>query len=99
MYVYNDKFIMTDYQEYLIKIGRSIFNRVLLERNKIWLRLGLENNLKDLILNFYNVYYLSNSLCNLVSLGSFNNSGIYHNNKNKNLYEINSKKILAQTNH
>ena len=64
-------------------------------RGKIWLKLELENDLEGLILNLQNVYYLSNSLYNLVSLGLFNNSGIYHNNAYKNLYQIGSKKVLV----
>ena len=42
------------------------------------------------------MYYLPNSLCNLVSLGLLNNNGIFHNNEHKNLYQITSKRILAQ---
>ena len=64
-------------------------------RDKIWLRLGLEDDSECLILNLYNVYYLLNNLCNLVNLGLFNNSDIYYNNKNENLNKINSKKILV----
>lgn len=42
------------------------------------------------------MYYLLNSPYNLVSLELFNNSGIYHNNKNENFYKISSNKVLAK---
>ena len=87
---------MTEYKKYLTKVGRSTSNRVLLRRKKVCLRLGLKDNLKSLILKLQNVYYLPNSLCNLVSLRLLNNSGIFHNNEHKNLYQITFKKILAQ---
>lgn len=42
------------------------------------------------------MYYLPNSLCNLVSLGLLNNSSIFYNNKYKNFHQITPKKVLAQ---
>ena len=43
---------MTEYWEYHIKMGGFIFDKVLLGKNKIRYRLKMENNLKNLILNF-----------------------------------------------
>lgn len=96
IHVYNNKTLMTDYTEQPIKIGRLLLNRVSPGRRKVRLRLGLEDNLKSLILNFQNVYYLPNSLCNLISLGLLNDNGIYYNNKCETLYHVKSKKILTQ---
>ena len=65
-------------------------------RGKVRLRLALEDDSEGLIFNLQNVYYLPNSPCNLVSLGLLNNSGIFHNNEHENLYQITSKRVLAQ---
>lgn len=87
---------MTEYQERPTKVGGSTSDRVLPGREKVRLRLGLEDNSEGLILNLQNVYYLPNSPCNLVSLGLLNNNGIFHNNEHENLYQITSKRVLAQ---
>ena len=96
VHVCNDRLLMTEYREHSTKVGGSTFNGVSPRRGKIQLRLGLENNSEGLILNLQNVYYLPNSPCNLVNLGLLNNSGIYHDNKHENLYQIGSRKVLAQ---
>ena len=85
-----------EYQERPTKVGGSTSDGVSPGRRKVCLRLGLEDDLEGLIFNFQNVYYLPNSSCNLVSLGLLNNSGIFYNNKLKNLYQITSKRGLAQ---
>ena len=87
---------MTEYQERPTKVGGSTSDGVSPERGKVRLRLGLEDDSEGLILNLQNVYYLPNSPCNLVSLGLLNNSGIFHNNEHENLYQITSKRVLAQ---
>ena len=87
---------MMEYQERPTKVGGSTSDGMLPGRRKICLRLGLEDNSEGLILNFQNVYYLPNSFYNLVSLGLLNNSGIFYNNKLENLYQITSKRVLAQ---
>lgn len=86
---------MTEYCKQLTIVGRSILDKILSRNGKIHPRLGYKNNIEVLILNLSNIYYLLNSLCNLVSLGILNNSSIYHNNKFENLYQINFKKVLA----
>lgn len=87
---------MTEYQKPFTRIGGSISNRVSLGRRKIQLRLGLKDGSEGLILNLYNMYYFLNSLCNLVSLSFLNNNGIYYDNKNKTLYKVKTRQILAQ---
>ncbi len=96
VHVYNDKLIITKYQNHPTKVKISTLNGVLLGKSKIRFRLGLNNNLKDLILNLQNIYYFPNSPYNLVSFGLLNNSGIYHNNKHESFYQINSRKILVK---
>lgn len=71
-------------------------NKILPGRKKVRFCLGFENNFEELVFNFQNMYYLSNSLCNLVSLRLLNNSRIYYNNILETLYHIKSKKILVK---
>ena len=49
---------------------------------------------KRLILNLYNVYYLPNSPCNFVSLGRLNNSGVY-NNKAKTCVRLENQEAFS----
>lgn len=49
-----------------------------------------------MIFDFKDLFFLSSSLSNFVSLALLNNSRIYHNNKNKTLYNVNTKKVLVQ---
>ncbi len=86
---------MTEYQERPTKIGRSTLDGISPGRGKIQLRLGLKNGSEELILNLQNVYYLPKSLYNLVSLGLLNDNGIYYDNKNETLYEVNTRQTLA----
>lgn len=86
---------MTEYQDHPIKVERSTSDRILPGRGKIRLRLKLYNNSEGLFLNLHNVYYLSNSPCNLVSLGLLNNSSIYYDNVHKTLYQVDTRKTLT----
>lgn len=96
VHVCNDKSIMTAYQERPTKVGGSTSYGVSPGRGRVRLRLGLEDGSEGLILNLENVYYLPNSPCNLVSLGLLNNSGIFHDNEHQNLYQVTTKRVLAQ---
>ena len=87
---------MTEYREWPTKIGEYMLDEVFPGREKIRLRLAPNDGFEELILNLQNVYYLPNSLCNLVSLGLLNNSGIYHDNKNETLYQVQTRQRLAQ---
>lgn len=84
----NDQSLMTEYYMHPIRIGRTTSNGILPSRRKIRLRLALKDESEGLIFNLHNMFYLSNSQCNLFSLGLFNNSSIYYDNENKTLYEI-----------
>lgn len=46
---------------------KLILNKVPLGHGKIGLQFDLKNNFKNAILDFYNVYNLLNSFCNLVN--------------------------------
>lgn len=71
------------YQGLLIKIGGSTSDRVFLAKKKLQFWLTLQDELESLILNLQNIYYLSNSLYNLISFNLFNDSGIFYDNKNE----------------
>ncbi len=60
------------------------------------IQLSQKNRSQRVILNFKDVFNLSNRLSNLVSWTLLNNSDILYNNKNKTLYNVCSKEILAQ---
>lgn len=96
MHVCNDRHLMIDYQELLTHIGGSISNGISPGRGKVKLYLSLKDGSKGLVLNLLDTFYLPNSPCNLVSLACLNNSRIFYNNKNKNLYHIKTRQILAQ---
>lgn len=87
---------MTEYRELPTRIGGSTSDGISPGRGKIRLRLGLKDSSEGLILNLRYIYYLPNSLCNLVSLGLLNDSRIFHDNENETLYQIEPKKTLAQ---
>ena len=86
---------MTENQKQPTKIGGSILDEISLGRRKIRLKFSLKNSSKRLILNLQNVYYLLKSICNLVSLDLLNDSGIYHNNRNEMLYNVNIRQSLT----
>lgn len=87
---------MTEYRELPTRAGGSTSNGVSPGRGKLKLRLSLKDGSKGLVLTLANTFYLPNSPCNLVSLGRLNNSGIFHNNKDKTLYHVKSRRVLAQ---
>lgn len=78
---------MTEYMKKPIKVGGCITNGISLGRRKIKIQLTKKDGSEDLILTLTNVFYLSNSLSNLVSLDLLNDAKIYHHNKNQTLYD------------
>lgn len=77
---------MIKYTKKSTKVERSLTNRVLPKGRKVRIRLAKKNDLEDLVLTLNNIFYLSNSLLNFVSLDFFNNAEIYHHNKDQILY-------------
>lgn len=96
VHVCNDRSLMTEYYERPTRIGGSTVDGSSPGRGRIRLRLRLEDDSEGMILNLRDVYYRPSSLCNLVSLGLLNNSGIYHDNGKETLYQLGSNRVLAQ---
>lgn len=94
VHVCNDKQLMHDYTERPTRIGGSTLEEVLPGRGKVCLRLANDNE-DGTILNFKNVYYLSSSPSNLVSLALLNDHGIYYNNEKEKFYNESLRRILA----
>lgn len=88
---------MTDFAEKPIRVRRSILDEVSPGRETVQIRLVLESRIKGVILNFCNIYYLSNSQSNLISLSFLNNTGIYYDNEQQALYNKASQKLLTFT--
>lgn len=80
---------------HVTRISRSILDRISPEQRKIQLRLVLKDSSEGLILNLSKVFYLSNSLCNLLNLRLLNNNGMYQDKENKTFYKIYTRQILA----
>lgn len=99
IYVCNDLRLMTGYLANPIKVRNSTSDGILPGHEIVKIRLTKEDGSKKLILNLWNVFYLPNSLFNLVSLGLLNDIGIYHDNKNQILYNKVSPKPFAFTQH
>lgn len=72
VHVYNDKLLMMDFQEEPTKVGESTLDKVSPRKSKMCFKLSLKNDMKGLILNLYNIYYLSNNFCNFVSIKLLN---------------------------
>lgn len=95
IYVNNDQDLITKYYKQLTKIGKSITNKIFPRSWKVRLRLSFNNGCKGVIFNLNNVYFPPSSFSNLISFGFFNDYHIFHNNKNENLHNYNTKQILA----
>lgn len=78
-------------------IGRLTSDDILLSKRKIKIRLTLKDKIEELVLTLINIFYLSHSLLNFVSLSLLNNVKIYHYNKDQILYNLKREKILAFT--
>lgn len=96
VHVCNNRFFMIKYYNKPIRIGGSTFDGSSPGTGKIRLWLSLEDGSEGFVLNLQNFYYLPSSPSNLISLGLLNDGGVLHNNENKTLYQLTSKKIPAQ---
>lgn len=61
------------------------------------MRLVIKNKCENLILNFWNIFYLLKFFYNQINLDFFNNTKIYYNNINKSLYNKFSQKFFIFT--
>lgn len=99
MHVCNNKYLMANYVKRSKQIGKSTSERISLGWRKIQLRRAVsrDSERKEVTLTFNNVYYLLNSLSNLVSLVFLNDNKIYLYHENEILYGRDNKEILAST--
>lgn len=66
-----------------MRIGRSTIDRVSPGKGKIKIQLAKKDGSKSLVLTLTNIFYLSTSPSNLLSLDLLNNAEIYHYNENQ----------------
>ncbi len=97
VHVYNDRSLMREYHKKLAKIGGSTSDRIFQGRGTVRLRLSLVDRNEGVILDLKNVFFFPSSPSNLVSLGLFNDHGIFYGNENETLYDKESKATLAYT--
>lgn len=77
---------MTNFIDKPINTGGLTANRIFLSHRTIQIRLGLEDGQEEVILNHWNVFYLTNSASNLVSLSLLNDLNIFYDNMYHTLY-------------
>lgn len=85
---------MANYVERPTQIKRAMSKGISPEQGKVRLQLAV-NEKEGVTSIFNNVYYFPSSPSNLVSLALLNR--IYLDNKNKTLYNSETKEILAST--
>ena len=90
-----DKRLMIDFTENSTKVGGSTSDSVSPGKGKVKIRLALKDGTEGLVLTLTNVFYLTNSPSNLVSLGLLNDAGIYHHNEDQTLYDLETRKTFA----
>lgn len=93
--VCNDRNLITGYHKKPTQIGGSTADGISPGRGNIRLRVGLKGGKEGVILDVTDVFFLPSSPSNLVSLGLFNNHGIFYNNEDKILYDTETKRPLA----
>lgn len=80
----------------LIQTNCLILNEMLTSQKKVQLYFNQKNNIKRVIFNLKNVFFLLNYPYNLVNLVLLNNYSIFQNNKNEILYNLKIKEVFAQ---
>lgn len=95
IYIYNDKKLITDFEENTIKVGRFILDGILPDRKRVKIRLVLKDNIEKIVLTLINLFYFLHSLSKLVSLGLLNNLEIFHHKKDQMLYDQKIQKIFV----
>lgn len=86
---------MIEYHKKHTWIRSSTVDGMLPGWKKMFLCLNLKNRHKKVILDLKNVFIISHSPFNLVSLGLLNNDRIFYDNENEILYDRITKKTLA----
>lgn len=86
VHICNDQRLMTKYTKKSIRVRGSIADRVSLNKEKVKIRYAKKDSLEGLVLILIDVFYLSDSSSNLISLGFLNNTEISYHNKNQIFY-------------
>lgn len=97
VYVCNNCKLITKFYNKSMQIGSSILDRISSSWEKIPLWLSQQDGTKEVLFNLNNLFFFPYSPLNLVSLGLLNDHGIYYNNKDKTLYDKESKQIFTYT--
>ncbi len=87
---------MTEYHDRPTRIKGSTLDSVSPGREKVPLCLSQKDGSEGVILDLKDVLFLPNSSSNLVSLALLNNNGIFHDNENETLYNVDTKEVSAQ---
>ncbi len=88
---------MTHFAERPTRVGGLTSDGVSPGRGTVWIRLALEDRTEGVILNLQNIYYVSNSPSNLISLSLLNDVGVYYDNEQQVLYNKTSQRPLVFT--
>lgn len=86
---------MTEYTEKPTSVEVSTANGVSPGKRTAKIGLAKQDGSESLVLNLTIVFYLTNNHSNLVSLGFFNDAGIYHHNKDQIFYDQNTQKSFT----
>lgn len=88
---------MIDFEENLSKVRKSTSHSILPNKERVKIRLALEDGTEMIVITLTNVFYFPNSPSNLVSLGLLNNARIFHYNKDQTRYDQKIRKIFTFT--
>lgn len=95
MHVLKDQRLMTEHMKKPMRVGRSTADKVSPNRRKVKIRLAKNDGSEGLVLTLTNIFYLPNSLSNLLSLGLFNDARMNYYNKDPILYDKSTQKTFV----
>lgn len=95
IHVCNDLRLMTNFIEKPTNAGGSIVDGISPGSETVQIKLDLEDGQEEVILNLCNVFYLSNSPSNLVSLSLLYEANIFYDNQHYILYNKTGWKPLT----
>lgn len=99
IYVCNDMRLITNFEENPTKVGGLTSDSISPGGKRIQIRLTPKNGTKGQVLTLTNVFNLSHSLSNLVSLSVLNDAEIFHYNKDQTLYNQETQKVFVFVEH
>lgn len=74
MHICNNQRLIISYIRKFIGIRGSTIDEILFSKKKVKIKLAKKNSSKDLMLTLSNIFYLLNSISNLIRLNFFNNA-------------------------